>query len=176
MNKNQAVEKLKTQFTFAFAKQVDFRGETTVEIKKDAIHEVLAFLKNPREAGFEALIDLTAADYLEPKKATRVVYWLQNPTSMERLRIAVWVEREERLSSVVDLWEGADWYERELYDLFGIHFDGHPNLCRILMPDDWHGHPLRKDHALTEEPVEFKHGIKPKVPSHIINYAKENCH
>jgi len=70
------------------------------------------------------------------------------------------------------LWEGADWYERELYDLFGLYFDGHPDLKRILMPDDWKGHPLRRDYALTEEPVEFKHGVKPKVPSEVIPYVK----
>ena len=86
--------------------------------------------------------------------------------------MTVSLARGEEIQTVTDLWAGADWYERELYDLFGIHFHGHPDLTRILMPDDWHGHPLRKDYALTEEPVEFKHGVKPKLPSQIIPNVK----
>lgn len=119
-------------------------------------------------------MDLTAVDYLQPIKRTKIVYWLHNPDNLERIRITVFAERDGELPSVVDLWAGADWYEREIYDLWGVHFKGHPDLKRILMPDDWVGHPLRKDYALTEEPVEFKNGIKPKVPSEIIPYVKAN--
>lgn len=147
----------------------EFLGETTVEVCKTDLIEVLSFLK---ESGFDVLTDLTGVDYLKPKKQTKVIYWLRNLESFERIRVVVIVERGESLPSVVYLWEGSNWYERELFDLFGVLFEEHPHLVRILMPDDWEGHPLRKDYALTEESVEFKHGVKPKVPSEIIPNAK----
>ncbi len=155
---------IKEQFPSAIVSEVLFLGETTLEVKKEHLNAVLTFLKN----SFEVLIDLTAVDYLTPVKRTKIVYWLHNPTNFNRLRIVVFIERNEPISSVTHLWKGAEWYERELFDLFGVHFEGHPDLKRILLPDDWEGHPLQRDHALVEEPVEFLHGVKPKVPSKII--------
>lgn len=145
-----------------------FHGERSFEISQDNLKSVLKTLS----AEFRVLMDLTGVDYLQPVKRTKVVYWLHNPDNYERVRIYVFVQRDHFLPSVVDIWAGADWYERELFDLFGIRFDGHPDLQRILMPDDWIGHPLLKDYALTEVPVEFKHGVKPKIPSDIITYVK----
>jgi len=144
-------------------------GETTREVSKGDLIETLSAC---RREGYEVLMDLTAVDYLLPTVRTKVLYWLHNPKTMERLRIIVFVTREESLPSAISIWEGADWYEREIYDLFGVRFTEHPDLKRILMPDDWIGHPLRKDYALGEEPVEFKHGVKPKVPSEIIPFVK----
>lgn len=144
-------------------------GETTLEIAKE---ELIESLSQYRRQGYEVLMDLTAVDYLEPEVRTKVLYWLHNPKTMERIRIVVFVKREVSLPSAISIWEGADWYEREIYDLFGVRFTEHPDLKRILMPDDWIGHPLRKDYALGEEPVEFKHGVKPKVPSEIIPFVK----
>lgn len=151
-------------------KETVFMHETTLEVTKDKLIAVVSFFKN---AGYAVLMDLSAVDYLEPEVRTKVFYWLHNPDTFQRVRVIVFVKREEALPSVVSIWEGADWYERELYDLFGIWFDGHPELKRILMPDNWVGHPLRKDYPLTEVPVEFKHGVKPKVPSEIIPHITE---
>lgn len=150
-------------------KETDSYNEITWEVGKEKLKDLLQFLKT---AGYAVLIDLTGVDYLEPTKRTKVVYLLHHPENLTRLRVVVFVERNESLSSVTDIWKGANWYERELFDLFGVHFEGHPDLKRILMPDDWKGHPLRRDYALTEESVEFKHGVKPKVPSQIIPYVK----
>jgi NADH-quinone oxidoreductase subunit C len=168
----EAVEKLKERLANSVVNEVDFLGEMTLEIRKEKLIDVLSFLKKVPEPGYEVLMDLTGVDYLEPRKHTKVVYWLHNPTNFERIRIIVSLEREERLPSVTTLWEGADWYERELFDMFGVNFEGHADLKRILMPDDWEGHPMRRDYPLTEEPVAFKHGVQPKVPSDIIHIRK----
>lgn len=172
MKPEDAVQSLKNELGENAFQVVEFLGETTLHVTKAQLKRVLSFLKNGKES-FEVLMDLTGVDYIQPHKHTQVVYWLHNPTNLTRIRVIVPVERDEALPSVVDLWKGADWYERELYDLFGIVFDGHPDLKRILMPDDWKGHPLRRDYALTEEPVQFKNDVKPKVPSEIIPYVKK---
>ena len=164
----EAINQLKIAHPGAILNEINFRNEMTLEINPLHLIAVLSFMKQSPVAGFEVLIDLTAVDYFEPTQETKVVYFLLHPSSYQRIRITVLVKREEKLPSVVFLWDGADWYERELYDLFGVYFEGHPDLKRILMPDDWKGHPLRKEYPLTEEPVAFKHGVKPKVPSEII--------
>lgn len=172
MTTAEAVNELKTRFGGTVIDQIEFRGQTTVQVDKERLIEVLRFLKESPSAGYEVLMDLTGVDYLYPVMRTKVLYWLHNPTNLQRLLITVYVERGEALPSVVDLWEGANWFERELFDMFGIKFEGHPDLKRILMPDDWKGHPMLKDYPLTEEPVEFKHGVEPKIPSEIIPISR----
>jgi NADH-quinone oxidoreductase subunit C len=173
MKTEEAVQQLKSVMQGAVLAEKKFLGETSLEIRKENIKDVLGFFKNT-PAGFDVLMDLTGVDYLKPSHRTKVVYWLHNSTNFERVRLVVFVEREEKIASCIDLWEGADWYERELYDLFGVIFTGRPAPERILMPDNWRGHPLRKDYPLTEEPVEFKHNVKPKVPSEIIPHVQKN--
>lgn len=165
MNEQEAVRRLKERFPAIPLKESFTYGEMSIKTENEHLFDVLSFLK---ESGYAVLMDLTGVDYLEPKKSTKVVYWLHDPVDYRRIRISTRVERGGSLSSVVSVWPGADWYERELFDLFGVHFEGHPDLKRILMPDDWIGHPLLKDYKLTEESVEFKHGVSPPVPSAII--------
>ncbi|WP_068470242.1 NADH-quinone oxidoreductase subunit C [Candidatus Protochlamydia phocaeensis] len=172
MGTAESVQLLKAHMGDAILMETQFLGETTLEVQKDRLKDILAFLKQTPEPGYEVLMDLTGVDYLAPVPRTKVVYWLHNPSNYSRLRIIVYAERGVFLPSVTSLWPGANWYERELYDLFGVHFEGHPDLKRILMPDEWEGHPLRRDYPLTEESVEFKHGVKPKVPSKIINHER----
>ncbi|HRD55340.1 MAG TPA: NADH-quinone oxidoreductase subunit C [Parachlamydiaceae bacterium] len=142
-----------------------FLDEWTLEVTKEQLKPLLRFFM---DKSYRVLMDLTAVDYLEPEIRTKVIYWLHNPDNLERVRLHLFVVRDEKIPSVTDLFEGANWYERELYDMFGIHFENHPDLKRILMPDDWKGHPMQRDYPLTEVPVQFKHGVMPKVPSAII--------
>ncbi len=174
MDATNTYQKIKEKFGDAILQEEICCDERTVEVVPSNLKELLAYLKQTPEPGFDALIDLTAVDYLEPKLQTKVLYFLYNPVTRERLNIATNVPRLSTLDSVTELWEGANWYEREIYDFFGLHFNGHPNLTRILMPDDWEGYPLLKDYALTEEVVQFKNGVCPKVPSKIIPHIKGN--
>lgn len=139
---------------------------TEQEVSKDELVTQLTELRKQ----YLVLMDLTAVDY---ETYLRILYFLHDPISMERRLVFVNIGYEEKIPSVTKLWEGAEWYERELYDMFGVHFEGHPDLRRILMPDDWVGHPMLKDFPLMEVPVQFKHDVKPKLPSEIIPHVKE---
>lgn len=172
MKTAEVVQSLKEHIENAIVEEIDFMGEVNLEVHKESLKKALSFLK---QAGYEVLMDLSAVDYLVPVVRTKVFYWLHNPTNFERIRIIIYVARQEALPSVIDIWEGSNWYERELFDMFGIYFEGHPDLKRILMPDDWKGHPMLRDYPLVEDPVEFKHGVKPKIPSQIIPYVKSNA-
>lgn len=172
MTTSETIQSLKS--LFPTLSETTCCGQTTLDLRKEDLKSALRHLKEGIHPGYEVLMDLMGVDYLFPEAHTKVIYLLHNPTNFQRISLRVSVKREEMLPSVTDIWEGADWYERELFDLFGVHFEGHPDMKRILMPDDWHGHPLRRDYPLTEEPVEFKHGVKPKVPSRIIPYVQCN--
>ncbi len=117
-----------------------------------------AFAAAAKEAGFEMCSDVTAVDWLRSRSARFEV--VANLVSMEhrlRLRMMTTVDREDpSVASLTPLWPGASFAEREVYDMFGIVFEGHPDLTRILMPDDWEGYPLRKDSGVGTVPVQFK--------------------
>lgn len=173
MSAAEAIAALKSRLSDVVVEEQMSFGTPALEVKKEKLIPVLSFLKKESPCTrFEVLMDLTAVDTLAPLPRTKVIYFLHSPKDLARLRVSVTIAREESLPTVISLWEGADWYERELYDLFGVHFDGHRGLKRILMPDNWVGHPLRKDYPLTEEPVQFKGNVRPKVPSEIIQIRR----
>jgi NADH:ubiquinone oxidoreductase subunit C len=91
----------------------------------------------------------------KPARFSVSYHLLRVGAGTRRVRVQVWLEEGESVVSVIDVWPTADWHEREAFDLMGIRFEGHPNLVRILMPDDWEGHPLRKDYPIGGEPVRF---------------------
>ncbi len=146
----------------------DFRGETTIMIAPEAIIDALAFLRDRAAPRFPFLTDLTAIDRLPAEPRFEIVYLLTalDPPARVCLKARLSGDAPE-IESATPLWPTAEWLEREVYDFFGIRFRGHPELTRILMPDDWEGYPLRKDFPLVEEPVEFV-GRVPKPPSRII--------
>ena len=128
----------------------EFRGDTRVVVIKDKLLEAMRLLKGQR--GFDLLVDVTCVDYLNYRDAENrfgLVYLLASTATNERLTIRVYLnEPDLTVPSMCPLWAGADWLEREAFDMFGIVFDGHPDLRRILMPDEFTAFPLRKDYPL----------------------------
>jgi NADH-quinone oxidoreductase subunit C len=128
-----------------------FRGDDTASIQPAAIVPVATFLKVDPELDYNYLMDLTAVDCLRLGKPYRfeVVYHFFSLAKKHRLRVKLPVEaRNPEVNSISSLWAGANWYEREVWDMFGIKFRGHPNLKRILMYEEFEGHPLRKDYPI----------------------------
>ncbi|MCX7830900.1 MAG: NADH-quinone oxidoreductase subunit C [Acidobacteria bacterium] len=122
--------------------------EATIAVKKEKILEILSFLKTEESLKFDYLSDLTAVHYPENEFPIVVVYHLYSTERKDSLRVKVELKEGESIESAVSIWPAANWMEREAYDLLGVKFDSHPNLKRILLPDEWEGHPLRKEYPL----------------------------
>ena len=142
------MERLQQQF--AELEFSEFRAQSRVVVPRDLLLALLQTLF--QQHGFDLLVDLTCVDYLNYRDASDrfgLVYLLTNTATGERLTIRTFLnEPDLRIPSVVSIWEGANWMEREVYDMFGIEFEGHPDLRRILMPEEFDAHPLRKDYPL----------------------------
>ena len=132
--------------------------EWIVEVEASEYHSLV---QAAHANGFEAFVDLCGVDYFRAHPRYQVVLTLLSYSEPMRLRIKVGADKDDpTVASVTDVFAGANFYEREAYDLLGIDFSGHPDLTRILMPDDWVGHPLRKDYAVGTVPVQFKDAPK----------------
>ena len=142
---------LRAAFPEAIVDAVRFRDETTIHVARERWREICLFLKDQPRVQLNFLSDLTAVDMLRLRQSPRfdVVAQLYSLPNRVRVRLKTGVEDGEPVPSLVPIWNGANWLERECYDMFGIVFEGHPNLKRMLLPDDWaEGHPLRKDYPL----------------------------
>lgn len=148
--RDETLHKLTDRFGAELLQVTHFRDNCRLHCPAEQITDVLRFLRDA--CGFDLLVDLTAVDYLEyPQARDRfaVIYALAATATNERLFVKVFLnEPQLELPSAVPLWRGANWMEREVFDMFGIHFPGHPDLRRILMPDEFTAHPLRKDYPL----------------------------
>jgi len=161
MSERIEYQKIAAQYPDAVEEVYEFRGDTWLYIRKERLLEVCRLLRDDPDLGYLYISDITAIDWLpywekgEKPKRFEVVYNLYSPVSFGRIFLKVRVDDGEPVPSVTGIWEGANYPEREVYDMFGILFEGHPNLKRILMPDDWVGHPLRKDFPLGGEEIPF---------------------
>ncbi len=150
------LETLKTRFPAAVLETHAFRGDETAVVKKEAWKEVAAYLKD--ELGFDLLLDLTAADYLPREPRFELVCHFYSTKHNYRLRLKCPVPAgDASADTLTGLWPGADWFEREAWDMFGITFAGHPDLRRLLMYDGFEGHPLRKDYPLKKRQPRLPH-------------------
>ncbi len=156
-------------FSDAIEKVVVDRGELTLIIKRDRLFDIAKILRD--QLKFEMCIGISGAHYpSEVGRELHSVYSLLSITRNQRIRLEVCVsEKDSHMPSVVEVWAGANWHERETYDMFGIIFDNHPGLTRILMPDDWLGFPQRKDYPLGGIDIEYKGATVP-APSQRRSY------
>ncbi|MCK9408216.1 MAG: NADH-quinone oxidoreductase subunit C [Bacteriovoracaceae bacterium] len=140
------VEKLKTSFPDSITVVQEFRGETTVHVKKDSIVSVCLHLRDDASSLFDYCSDVCGADAYTPENRFEVIYNLYSTSLNHRIRIKTFVdETDMHCPSVISVWPGANWPERETFDMFGIIFDGHNDLRRMYMPEEFEYHPLRKD-------------------------------
>lgn len=127
------------------------RGELTFKVDPTRIRDICLFLRDNRELRFDYLSDLTAVDYLGQEPRFVVVYHLFSTSRHHRVRLRAPAPGDPpTIKTVSDIWAGANWHERECWDLLGVVFEGHPDLRRIMLPSDWVGHPLRKDYEPAE--------------------------
>ena len=148
-DKNPVVLKLRERDAQAISEVIEFRGEVTVVVPVGHLRRTSEFLSADPSLGFSFLADITTVDRFPVEPRFEVNYHLLSLERRERLRLKVRVGgNDPTVPSVTPVWPTANWHERENFDLFGIRFEGHPDLRRILMPDDWEGHPLRKDYPV----------------------------
>ena len=148
---NPSVAALRTTFGSAIGRALDVRGDTIVYVQRERLPEVMRWLRDSPGHEYHYLVDLTAVEYRDRERQLEVVYFLRALHRQTDLRVKVELDPAGDLTvdSIVSLWAGADWLEREVYDMFGITFRGHPDLRRILMWETYsEGYPLRKDFPL----------------------------
>jgi len=145
-------EKLTKQFGSGL-QALTYLGQNYLEVDRSLIPTILQMLRD--EDQFDYCVDLTAVHYPKREKQFDIVWVLYSFARNERVRVKTQIADGDHIKSVVSLWAAANWLEREAFDMFGIHFDGHPDLKRILLPDGWKGYPLRKDYGIIQQDDEW---------------------
>ncbi len=151
LNNQQVIQSLTSVFGDRISVPSEPYGLLTFETSSENISEVLRFLKEEKDLKFNYLTDITAIHYPDQDLSTGVIYHLHSLTNNIRVRIKVFIDGEApHIPTATNLWEGANWMERETFDFFGVIFDGHPNLVRVLNVDDMSVFPMRKEHPLED--------------------------
>ncbi|HEU5402288.1 MAG TPA: NADH-quinone oxidoreductase subunit C [Terriglobales bacterium] len=148
----ELTRRLKQSYGSGF-EALSYLGQNYLVVGRDIVHEILHILAH--DEGFNYCVDLTAVHYPKNEKPFEIIYILYSFQKNERLRVKTTITEGEEVPTVTDLWPTADWLEREVFDMFGIVFTGHPNLKRILLPDGWKGYPLRKDYPILLQDKEW---------------------
>lgn len=149
----ELVQSLRRAFPDVLLEASTYRAQNYFILPRESALPVAMYLK--AECGFNMLADLTAVDYPQREKRFEVIYQLYSFPRNERLRLKVPLGETESIESVVPVWSTADWLEREAYDMFGIRFEHHPDLRRILLPEEWQGYPLRKDYSILQQDTKW---------------------
>ncbi|HXP72253.1 MAG TPA: NADH-quinone oxidoreductase subunit C [Candidatus Dormibacteraeota bacterium] len=150
---NELVQRLKSRFGDAIKEATQDRKQAIVLVAADKLREISRYCRDDEK--FDMLDDLTAVDWPKREKRFDVVLILYSFPKNERLRLKAHLGENEPVPSMCEVWPVANWLERECYDMFGIVFDGHPDLKRILLPDEWQGHPLRKDYDILKQDTDW---------------------
>ena len=149
LEQNPIVAKIRGWRPEAVAGVQSFRGELTVNIYREHLRALAGFLRSDQELAFNFLSDVTGVDRFPIEPRFELNYHLLSLSTRQTVRLRVRVPGDDpSAQSVVSVWPTANWHEREIFDLFGVRFEGHPNLKRMLLPDDWEGYPLRKDYPV----------------------------
>ena len=150
---SEIVERLKQRFGSGIAEAATYLGQNYLVVEPSVAFSVLQLLRDGEQ--YDYCVDVTAAHYPEREKQFDVIWILYSFARNERVRVKARIADGEKAPSAVELWPTANWLERECYDMFGIQFDGHPDLRRILLPDGWKGHPLRKEYGIVQQDQEW---------------------
>lgn len=142
-------EALQARFGERLLRAATYRGQDFLEVKPDDVPELIETLRD--EFDYDYLVEETAVDYPKDDQRFEVVYILYSFSRNHRIRVKTRIAASAKMPTVVPLFASANWMEREIFDMFGIEFAGHPDLRRILMPDEWEGHPLRKDYGIIQQ-------------------------
>jgi NADH-quinone oxidoreductase subunit C len=148
-NANVVADCLRSWNPKVVAEVIEFRGETTIVVPREFLRAAAARCREDAKLQYNFLTDATCVDRFPAEPRFELNYHLVSIPRREKVRLRVWIGGNDPVvDSLVSVWPGANWLEREIFDLFGIRFSGHPDLRRILLPDDWEGHPLRRDYPV----------------------------
>ena len=147
------VGKLKGQYGSGIREASSYLGQNYLVVEPAIVFELLQILRDGEQ--FDYCVDITAVHYPQREKQFDLLWILYSFSKNERIRLKIMMADGESVPSAVPIWATANWLEREVFDMFGIRFDGHPDLKRILLPDGWKGHPLRKDYGIIQQDQEW---------------------